>query len=666
MAQVTARTGFLLQGDTEAERVADTGASWKCLISTAYTPLHFSHGEMRGYFVAGPGEKVDGARVPWGWEQPDYDDSGWDAPDVLTPGSPRLSSDAPNPWMLVPRSIPLMEETAERLDQVREAGAGTPAAFPREPSPITVPPHTKARLLLDNGHLTTAYPELTVSGGTGGAIKLAYAEALFEEWTANTVKRNRDAVEGKEFHGYHDIFLPDGRQTRLFRPLWWRTYRYVLLEVETHGEPLTIEDLCGTYTGYPFERKARLQVDDPDVEAILDVGWRTARLCAHETYMDCPYYEQLQYVGDTRIQGLISLYMSGDPRLLRSAICQIDQSRTAEGATMSRAPTRLQQYIPSFSLFWIGMVHDYWMYVDETDFIGEMLPGVRSVLSFFQRYQKKDGSRVRLPWWRIIDATPGWEGGSPPQEADGLSAPYDLLLLQGYQWAAEMEAELGSKGLSREYAAEARRLRATIRRLYWDADRRLYADTPAHAIFSQHTNSLAVLAGLERGRAARGLMERTLSDGSLVPCALFFKYYLHAAATKAGLGDGYLDLLAPWRTMLANGLTTWPEFPDYPGRSSRSDCHAWSAHPSFELLRTVLGVDTAAPGFRRIDIRPNLGQLTEASGEVPHPSGRITVHLRRAGAELEADIELPKNTQGTLYWRGKEAPLLPGPTQLRL
>jgi hypothetical protein len=407
-------------------------------------------------------------------------------------------------------------------------------------------------------------------------------------------------------------------------------------------------------------------VDAPDIEAILDVGWRTARLCAHETYMDCPYYEQLQYVGDTRIQGLISLYTSGDPRLLRSAIRQIDQSRTAEGATMSRAPTRLQQYIPSFSLFWIGMVHDYWMYVDEPDFIREMVPGIRSVLSFFQRFQKSDGSLDRLPWWRIIDSTLGWEGGSPPQEADGSSAPYDLLLLQSYQWAAQMEAEFGSKGLAREYDAEARRLRTTIRGLYWDAGRRLYADTPRRAIFSQHTNTLAVLAGLERGRAAQALMGRTLSDGSLVPCALFFKFYLHAAATQAGLGDRYMEFLAPWRAMLANGLSTWPEFPDYPGRSSRSDCHAWSAHPSFELLRTVLGVDTAAPGFRRVQVRPFLGQLSQASGEVPHPSGMIRVSLRRTGTELEAEIDLPKNTSGSLYWRGKEAPLLPGRTEVRL
>jgi hypothetical protein len=123
----------------------------------------------------------------------------------------------------------------------------------------------------------------------------------------------------------------------------------------------------------PFERRARLEADDPGLARIQEVGWRTARLCAHETYMDCPYYEQLQYVGDTRIQALVSLYNSGDARLMRNAIDQIDDSRISSGATMSRYPTRLPQFIPSFSLWWIGMLHDYWWYVDDPAFVRRML-----------------------------------------------------------------------------------------------------------------------------------------------------------------------------------------------------------------------------------------------------------------------------------------------------
>ena len=138
-----------------------------------------------------------------------------------------------------------------------------------------------------------------------------------------------------------------------------------------------------------------------DIQEILTTGWRTARLCAHETYMDCPYYEQLQYAGDARIQMLVSLYMTGDSRLMKNGIELLNASRTAEGATYSRAPSHLQQYIPPFSLWWIGMVHDYWMYAGDEPFVRSMLPGVRAVLSFFAGHQKASGSLDRLPWWNF-------------------------------------------------------------------------------------------------------------------------------------------------------------------------------------------------------------------------------------------------------------------------
>jgi hypothetical protein len=58
-----------------------------------------------------------------------------------------------------------------------------------------------------------------------------------------------------------------------------------------------MEDLRGIYTGYSFERKLHFDGGDAELQRIFDVGWRTATLCAYETYVDCPYYEQLQYVG---------------------------------------------------------------------------------------------------------------------------------------------------------------------------------------------------------------------------------------------------------------------------------------------------------------------------------------------------------------------------------
>jgi hypothetical protein len=667
LAQITARTGLLVQGDTAAEQIADTGKLWKGVRDEAYQPVPV---HLPAYYAAGAGERVAGGLYPWGWEEANFDDSKWQEAQPYEPASGRDASDAASPWMLVPRSIPTEELTPQRLTRVRQAsGVTVPAGFPQQPVPVVVPARTKAKILLDQNWLTTAYPELLVSGGKGAVVTVRYAEALWvpakydKDWApGGLVKTNRDEVEGKQFIGYSDVFIADGGAERLFRTLWWRTWRYIELDIETQDEALSIDDLRGVYTGYPFERKARFEAGSAELQKILDVGWRTARLCAHETYMDCPYYEQLQYAADTRIQALVSLFMTGDGRLMRNAIEQLDSSRTAEGATYSRAPSRLQQYIPPFSLWWIGMLHDYWMYQDDPAFVKQMLPGVQAVLSFYAGYQKANGSLGRMPWWNFTDWIDKWEEGVAPAGPEGSSALLDLPLLLAYQEAAEMEGTLGSKALAGEYRTAGARLRDSAQRLYWDETRKLYADTPQKSEFSQHANALAVLAGLIKGPEAHDLILRVAGDRSLVQCTIYFRYYLHAAMNAAGAGDQYLEMLGPWRRMLASGLTTWAERND----PSRSDCHGWGASPNIELFRTVLGIDSAAPGFRRVVIRPNLGKLERASGTIPHPKGTVAVNLARREGKLEAEISLPEGVEGDFVWNGERHPLPAGKSKLRL
>jgi hypothetical protein len=663
MAQTTNQTAFLLQGDAGDEKIADTNQSWKCVRNKSYAPLPVTSADVRGYFVAGPGEHIDGKLYPWAWESPDYDDSSWSSARALGPGSPRDASDGPNRWMLVPRPIPMMEQSPERLLALRQStGAAVPDGFPRERAAFEITAHQEARLLLDQTYLTTAYPELTVSGGKNAVVSLGYAESLIlpGDYKGTYQKGNRDQVEGKIFAGYKDVFVLDGGATRVYRPLWWRTYRYVELTVRTGDDPLIIQDLRGIYTGYPFRRRARFEGGPADLSQILDVGWRTARLCAQETYMDCPYYEQLQYAGDTRVQALVSLYMTGDARLMRNAILLLNDSRTSEGATYSRAPSRMQQYIPPFSLWWIGMVHDYWMYQDDPALVRQVLPGVRSILAFFAAHQRQNGLLGRMPWWNFIDWTKQWRGGVPPAGKDGSSAPLDLQLLLAYQAASEMEESLGSKALAGECVEAARALSKTIAELYWDPGRRLFADTPDKTAFSQHTNALAILAGVATASEANGLVKRILEDPAIVPCSIYFRHYLHSAMNKAGEGDMYLDMLGPWRAMLKQGLTTWAETED----PTRSDCHAWGASPNFELFRTVLGIDSASPGFKRVIIRPYMGKLTEVSGSMPHPKGEIAVRLVRSGNKLQAEINLPDDTTGDFVWGGKTVSLTSGATKL--
>jgi alpha-L-rhamnosidase len=664
VAQNTNQTGFLLQAEAPENSEVNTNSSWKCTQDRAYSPAPWPPTQVTGYHAIAANEKLDGALYPWGWEATVFNDNSWVPAAEIGRASPRDASDAPNRWMLTARYIPLEEQKIEPIWHLRRCD-GIPAP---DGLPFKIPPHTRAVLLLDQTYLTTAYPELTVSGGEASSVMLRYAETLYDKQAPGDHyprKSNRNEIAGKVFYGTADTFLPDGAAKRTYRPLFWRTYRYLELVINTDSDPLTIDDIHGVFTAYPFERTARITVSDPavneDIQGILTTGWRTARLCAHETYMDCPYYEQLQYAGDARIQMLVSLYMTGDARLMKNGIELLNASRTAEGATYSRAPSHLQQYIPPFSLWWIGMVHDYWMYVDDEQFVKNMLPGVRAVLSFFAAHQKASGSLDRLPWWNFVDWTKHWTDGVAPAEADGSSsAALDLQLLLAYRWAAELERSFGSKALAEEYAAAAEKLKGTILQSDWDAARGLFADQPSHRTYSQQVNTLAVLAHVLPDQQARAVVETLFSDRALEQSSIYFRAYTNATLRQVGHGDRYLETLGPWREMLNDGLTTWSE---WNGPDTRSDCHAWGASPNFEILRTLVGIESAAPAFRKVRIAPNPGSLKHVSASMPHPKGEVTVELTNE-ARFTADVTLPPGVSGEFIWARTTKPLHPGRNHL--
>lgn len=556
-AQISLRTGFILQGNTEKEEVLNTNNSWKCIRDKAYQPIAgIGYG---GYYVAGAGEMVDIVKSVKNWMNSNYDDSTWSNAAKLDHGKPKGISDAFG-WMLVPSTLPQMEIKNQRIPVLRKSeGIKVPSTFLRIKTIITIPANTSVTLLLDQTFLTNAYVTLNLSKGKDAGISLTYNEALFDNLKKyGPQKGNRNDIEGKDFAGRRDSLIADGSLNQTFTTLYWRTFRYIRLTIQTKNEPLLIDDIYGTSTGYPFQLNAKLKTGNPEMQKMMDIGWRTARLCAIETYMDCPYYEQLQYIGDSRIQALVSYYDSGDDKLARNAINQMDHSRLAEGLTLSRHPSYSPQIISTFSLWYIGMLHDYWMYRPDSLFIKDKLEGVRAILGFFSKYQQPDGSLKNTPYWTFVDWVNDkrWQSGMSPQGKDGSSAILDIQLLWSYQLAAEMESKMGMPDYVNLYKVKALQLQQTIQKKYWDKSRNLYADTDDKDIFSQHANSLAILTGLVKGEDAAALGKNILADSSITQCTIYFKYYMHQALVKAGMGNDYMNWLDGWRNNIKTGLTT--------------------------------------------------------------------------------------------------------------
>ena len=134
-------------------------------------------------------------------------------------------------------------------------------------------------------------------------------------------------------------------------------------------------------TGYPFNLNSSITTNDPAFEKKYGMwdGVQLSYVPLRRTF-DCPYYEQLQYTGDTRIQALISLYLTGDDRLMKKAINDYNNSRFSDGLTQSRYPCNDMQVIPPFSLFWISMIYDYWMHRQDDTWIQSLLNGMRDVI----------------------------------------------------------------------------------------------------------------------------------------------------------------------------------------------------------------------------------------------------------------------------------------------
>ena len=658
MAQISHRTGFVLQGDTEAEKAVNTGTSWKSFRNPAYSPLDWRDNDPRlanQYYVAGSMERVDGARYPWGWEQPEFDDSAWPPAQAITPGAPS-GVESHEKWQLTPSPVPLLAETPQRFARVARSQGATPAeAFLAGSRTLNLAAHTRATILLDQGVLTTGYPVLVTSGGRGSLVRATYSEALYGD---NRTKGDRRQIEGKKAVGVWDEWLPDGGRKRVFRPLWVRTWRFLELEIETGDEPLGIDEVRGDLCAYPAGRKANFAADRPVLKDIWDAGWRTLQLSAQDVFVSDLYWERIQYVGDTKLQALAWLAATGDDTLYRQALEQFDASRAPFGLTQSRFPAELEQYTPLYSLAWVTMVHDYWRYRSDDAFSRRFLPGIGQVLGWFEARKTAEGLIPPLFHLDFVDSAYGRQRNAiVQQEGHPGMAVHSLFYAMALDDAADLFAWFGQDLEAQRYRRQAQAVKEAVHRLCWDASRRLVADTPSKQFFSQQANILAILTDTVPTAEQAGLLERVLGDGSLAKVQLYFRYYLGRALNHVGLGDRYVDNLGPWENMIANGMTTFGEMDGNP----RSECHPWSATPVYELLTTVAGIQPGEPGFRTVRVAPALGSLRRVEASMPHPLGTIGVSLERTGTSgLKGSIRLPKGLNGEFVWRGRKT-VLAGP-----
>lgn len=533
-------------------------------------------------------------------------------------------------------------------------------AFSKSSFPLQVAPYSTTSVVLDAGELTTGYLFLRLAGGADAHIELLQAECYVQKtplhcdnYRDHPEKGDRTDASGL-LTGYADRYTVLGTGSESspeeYEPFWFRTFRYIQISITTKAEPLTVWSLDYEETGYPLDVQTHVETSDSEMSSIWDISERSLRRCMHETYEDCPYYEQMQYAMDSRSQILFTYATAADDRLARQCMEAFRHSVRPNGLLNASYPNIGNNVIPGFSVYYIGMLYDHMMYFGDAALLCRHLPTVDGILSYFHNHRTPQGLVDKIgdidaphPQWSFIDWAKEWDDtrGVPPATLQGPLTMESLLYLLGLQYATAICRYLGQEQTAERYQRRADTLRQSINRYCRNPDG-TYRDGPQAQQLSQHCQVFAVLTKTcspEEGRA--NLLQTLHHPDQYAQCSVAMMPYLFRALEQCDLYDQTQALWAPWHKMLEYHLTTCAE--DL--LRQRSDCHAWGALALYELPSVILGVRPAAPGYTKVSVHPHCAKFRWAKGTVITPHGKVFVEWhKKEDGDLDVKFSADNDT----------------------
>lgn len=550
--------------------------------------------------------------------------------------APALNNSCINPYgtfeakALSPRIIPHLAEQEKRSMTEVKRGEGY--------------------VIYDTDEYTTAKVYLDFTAPKGSVIKVTYAECCSFDPPRFAIaqgKRVRDDVLNPEsrIDGGCDVIHASGEQ-ETFSPFWFRAFRYIKIEYPQDADCNISAPVYAPYF-YPLDEAGSFECSDERYNKMWHISRNTLLCCTHEMYVDCPYYEQGQYIMDAGLEMLYTFRASSDRLMPRKSILDLAASQLNDGMLCANYPANRTQVIPDFTLFWVLMAREYLRYTGDIASVKPLMGVIDKALEAFENLKNNDGLIGPTHYWAFIDWVPGWPYGAPVGAQTSPLTVTCLMYAAALKAAGEICDMVGKNTRAEEYRARAKEMTDKVNSLCYDDEIGLYRDLPDVQSFSQHTTVWAILSGAVQGNEAGELADRTFNaEVKVAECTFSMNHYLFRALEASGRYCYAPKLFEGWQKMLDLHCTTWCENPDNP----RSECHAWSSAPTYEFSEMVLGVYPTGDGYSSIRIRPHIADLgiTWAKGSVPTPMGNICVDWKIENGIFELNVALPDGAEANI------------------
>ena len=133
------------------------------------------------------------------------------------------------------------------------------------------------------------------------------------------------------------------------------------------------------------------------------------------------------------------------------------------------------------------------------------------------------------------------------------------------------------------------------------------------------------------------MMRRTFEEKDVLRC-----YFPPAMSCSAPVKRRAVMSLPPGRwtggLLLEEHCTTCPETPS----NSRSECHAWSALPMYELISVMGGIRREAGSPARVEVCPHLDYVPNLEGGMLTEYGLVTFRYYPKDGGMQYELALPE------------------------
>ncbi len=465
-----------------------------------------------------------------------------------------------------------------------------------------------ATWVFDLGRGYTCLGWAEVEGAAGGEqLIISYSEKLAgdEPYLSDPETYCRVRMTDR----YH--LAPGDQQVE---PFWMRGGRILIFQVVGPTGPDFRVRLGARAAEYPLTVTRPLSSDDPLLNGVIRLCENTLRSCLHETFVDNPWRENAQWIGDPTVNALVMSAISDDTRPLRTIVEMAAQGVYPDGVLPGVVPGEAHAYtVVDFNFQWVELLHTYWRLTGDTSFVNSMWPTLTRMLDRFAQDVTDDGlihsqlgRRLFLDWAPISKNEPNAiynlhyvlalqlavDLGSQVSGVTGqVSRSLGALPSGGSAESEAMEGEGGGPAEVGAWHAQAMTVQNASRRAFWH-DGRWYDDLQ-RSTSSQLATALAILTKtaepVEEPVLLDALAARSLNPsddpipGDLVLASPYMHHRVFEALRRSGRKQEMVDIIRlRWGRWVEAGYpTAWEnwnvDFPD------GSQCHGYAAHPLYHL-----------------------------------------------------------------------------------